>query len=118
MSIFSFDTWWWPYLFITLACAIPTGMWRWVGVLAIGDISEGSRWLVLVRCIATGLVAAVIGQIIFAPTGALAMLPLWARAGSMVFGFTVFLTLRRNMALGILSGQIALAVAWFVLVGV
>ena len=68
----SFDTWWWPFVFIMLAAWLPTSMWRWAGVWLIGDVDEHSEVLVAVRCIATALVAAVIAQFIFFPSGAFA----------------------------------------------
>ncbi|MEL6750908.1 MAG: AzlD domain-containing protein [Pseudomonadota bacterium] len=115
MTFASFDMWWWPFAFILLAAAIPTGVWRWIGVLAVGDLSEGSDILVLIRCVATGLVAAVVGQIIFAPSGALMLLPIWVRVGAALSAFAVFMLGGRRLAVGILTGEVLLLAGWFAL---
>ena len=78
----SFDSIWWPFIFITLAGVLPTAVWRWLGVLLVGNMDDDSQWLVLVRCVATALVAAVIAQLIFQPTGALATFPFELRVGA------------------------------------
>ncbi len=87
----SYDVWWWPFAFIILCGVLPTAVWRWAGVFAIGNIDETSQILTLVRCIATALVAAVISQFVFFPTGALEEFPLWLRAGAAIGGFLAFL---------------------------
>lgn len=101
----SIDAWWWPYVFITLAGALPTAIWRWAGVLLVGNLDETSQWLVLIRCVATALVAAVIAQFIFFPDGALATLPLWLRVGAALTGFFVFLASGRRIIVGILTAE-------------
>ena len=111
----SFDAWWWPFLFIVIAGTIPTGIWRWAGVLLVGNLDENSEWLVLVRCIANALVAAVIAQLIFDPSGALATLPLWLRISSILVGFLVFLFTGRKMLVGIIVGEICLIAGYFLI---
>ncbi|MDD9911038.1 MAG: AzlD domain-containing protein [Ahrensia sp.] len=101
----SFDYWWWPYAFITLAGVLPTAIWRWAGVFAIGNIDETSQWLTLVRCIATALVAAVISQLVFFPTGALEQVPLWLRASAALGGFGAFLFANNRLLVCMLVGQ-------------
>ena len=91
MYVDSFDLWWWPFAFIFLAGALPTAIWRWGGVLLVGNLDENSQWIVFVRCVATALVAAVIAQLVFEPNGALAAFPFWLRVGSVVSGFVIFL---------------------------
>ena len=72
MTFHSFDTWWWPYVFILLAGWVATDFWRFLGVYIGGRIAEDSAAMVLVRTIATALVAAVIANLIVFPGGALA----------------------------------------------
>ena len=107
------DAWWWPFAFIVMAGAIPTGIWRWTGVLLVGNLSEESEWLVFVRCIANALVAAVIAQLVFDPSGALASFPFWLRLGSAIAGFAIFLLAGRRMLIGILSAEICLLTGYF-----
>ncbi|MDA8870536.1 AzlD domain-containing protein [Rhizobiaceae bacterium] len=114
MSYTAFDTWWWPFVFILLFGAIPTAMWRWIGVLAIGEVDEKSEWLVLVRCIATSLVAAVIAQIVLFPSGALAEAPFALRLGAAAAGFAAFLLAERRMIVGIVVGE-AILLGWMLL---
>ncbi len=71
MTFTAIDDWWWPYLFILIAGWLATDTWRYLGVYFGGRISEDSEALVLVRCIATALVAAVIGNLVVFPSGAL-----------------------------------------------
>ena len=104
----SFPFAWWPFLFILLAGSLPTAIWRWVGVLLVGNLDESSQWLVLVRCVATALVAAVIAQLIFEPSGALGTFPFTLRIGAALFGFAVFLALGRRLFIGILAAELAL----------
>lgn len=101
----SFDTWWWPFVFILMAGILPTAIWRWIGVFAVGNLDETSEWLVFVRCLATALVAAVISQFVFFPSGALATYPLWLRLGAALGGFLVFLLSGRRIVIGVLAGE-------------
>ena len=57
-----YDAWWWPYVFILIGGALATDIWRFLGVYLAGGIAEDSDILVLVRCVATALVAAVIAN--------------------------------------------------------
>ena len=100
----SIDAAWWPYVFIFLAAALPTLIWRWLGVILVGNLDETSEVIVLVRCISTALVAAVVAQFVFHPTGALATLPLALRIFAAVSGFGVFLA-SRNLFASIVVGE-------------
>ena len=51
---------WPPILVVLIAGALPTAVWRWLGVALADHVSEDSEILVWVRCVATALVAAVI----------------------------------------------------------
>jgi len=108
MSWQSFDYSWWPYLFILLAGALATDIWRFLGVLVGGRMREESQALVLVRCVATALVAGVIAQLILYPTGELANSPMWLRAGSALIGFIAFLLTGQRILIGVLVGEVLL----------
>ncbi|MAW85711.1 MAG: branched-chain amino acid transport [Phyllobacteriaceae bacterium] len=102
------NAWWWPFVFIALAGWLPTDLWRWAGVALGGRLDETSRWLVLVRCIATALVAAVIGNLVVHPQGPLATLPVAVRIGALAAGFAVYLATGKRMIFGILAAEAAL----------
>ena len=104
----SFDHVLWPFIFILLAGALPTAIWRWFGVVLVGNIDDDSEWLILVRCVATALVAAVIAQLVFEPTGALATFPFEVRVGAALIGFAAFLALGRRLFVAVLVGEAAL----------
>lgn len=70
-------------------------------------ISEGSDILVLVRAIATALVAAVIGNLIIFPSGALAETPLLLRIAAVLAGFLAYLGSRR-IIIGIFFAEASL----------
>ncbi len=108
MSYGAYDTWWWPFLFILLAGVIPTTIWRWAGVILVGNLDEDSQWMVLIRCVATALVAAVIAQFIFSPSGALAEFPFELRLSAAFAGFFTFLAFSRRLFVCILVGEAVL----------
>ncbi|MEM9732632.1 MAG: AzlD domain-containing protein [Pseudomonadota bacterium] len=104
-----------PYLYIILAGVIPTAIWRWAGVLAVGGIDEDAEILVLVRCIATALVAAVIAQLVLFPTGALSEIPLVVRAGAALAGLAVYLVAGQRLWLSVLLGEAILLLGYWAL---
>ena len=101
MTFHSFDTWWWPYVFILLAGWVATDFWRFLGVYIGGRIAEDSSAMVLVRTIATALVAAVIAKLILYPTGTLEASPLWLRIGAVAAGAAAFFVSGRRQVLAI-----------------
>lgn len=115
MTFSSFDAWWWPYLFILLAGWLATDAWRFLGVYLGGRVSETSEALVLVRCIATALVASVIASLIVFPSGALAGTPLALRLGAAAAGFCAYLIAGRRVIMGILAAELVLAAGWHLL---
>lgn len=108
MTFHSIDTWWWPYLFILVAGWLATDSWRFLGVYFGGRISEESDAIVFVRCIATALVAAVIGNLIVFPSGALATTSLLLRIGAVAAGFAAYLLVRRSVVLSIVVAETVL----------
>ncbi len=105
MTFTSYDTWWWPFLFILLGGWLPTGMWRYLGVYFAGDIDENAQVLVFVRAIATALVAAVIAKLVLYPDGALAQSALILRLAAVVIGFVIYHVSRGKVWLGVLTAE-------------
>lgn len=108
MTFDAFDQWWWPFLFILLAGWLATDFWRYLGVYLGGHLSEDSDLLVLVRAVATALVAAVIGNLIVFPSGALADTTLALRIAAAATGFLAYLVFGRRILLGILVAEVLL----------
>lgn len=101
MTFAAFDAWWWPYLFILVAGWLATDSWRYLGVYFGSRLSETSEIMVLVRAVATSLVAGVIANLIVFPGGALAATPLALRLGAAAAGFAAYLGLGRHVVVGI-----------------
>lgn len=108
MSFHAIDSWWWPLVFILLAGWFATDCWRFLGVYLGGRISEDSDILVLVRSVATALVAAVISSLIVSPSGALADVPMFVRIGAASLGFAAYLISRKRLLIGVATGEAAL----------
>ena len=107
---------WWPYVFILLGGWLPTDMWRYLGVLSANRIDETGEAAAVARTIATSLVAAVIAQLVFYPSGALADIPTWVRVTSLAAGFAAFELSRRRILLGILAAELVIG-GWALVVG-
>ncbi|ODT07903.1 MAG: branched-chain amino acid transport [Mesorhizobium sp. SCN 65-20] len=108
MTFQAIDSWWWPFLFILIGGWLPTDAWRFLGVYLGDRISEESELLVLVRALATALVAAVIGNLIVFPSGALADTALALRLFAVAAGFVAYLTLGRKILVGIFVAEAVL----------
>lgn len=108
MTFQAIDSWWWPFVFILFAGWLATDAWRYLGVYFGGRISEQSDALVLVRCVATALVAAVIGNLIVFPSGELANTSLWLRLTAAGAGFVAYLLLGKRVLLGIVVAEVVL----------
>ena len=105
MTLGSIDAWWWPYAFILMAGWAMTYPWRALGVYLGGRICEDAEILVLVRAIATALVAAVIGNLICFPAGPAAETTFALRAFSAAAGFAAYFFLGRKVLLGIVVAE-------------
>ena len=108
MTFDAIDTWWWPFLFILVAGWLATDAWRFLGVYLGGRISENSDILVLVRTIATALVAAVIGNLVVFPSGALADTSLALRLAAVAIGFLAYLGWGKRVIVGIAVAELLL----------
>ncbi|RJG45365.1 AzlD domain-containing protein [Mesorhizobium sp. DCY119] len=115
MTFGSIDAWWWPFLFILVAGWLATDAWRFLGVYFGGRISEESDVLVLVRTVATALVAAVIGNLIIFPSGELAGTPVGLRIGAAAIGFAAYMLLGRRVLVGIIAAELALLAGLYML---
>ena len=116
MSYQSIDAFWWQIAFILIAGWIATDLWRVVGVLLGNRVDEKSEILVLVRAIATALVAAVIAQLIVFPSGALAdHTNIVARVTAATAGFVAYLGSGRKVAVGVLTALAVLGTAMMLL---
>ena len=109
MTFDAVGAWWWPYLFILVAGWLATDVWRFLGVHFGGRIAEDSELLVFVRTVATALVAAVIGNLVVFPSGALAETALPLRIAAAVLGFAAYLLLAKKVLAGILMSEAVLA---------
>lgn len=105
MTFEAFDQWWWPFLFILVAGWLATDFWRYLGVYLGGHLAEDSELLVLVRAVATALVAAVIGNLVVFPSGALADTAPALRIGAAAAGFLAYLLLGRRILVGIMAAE-------------
>jgi Branched-chain amino acid transport protein (AzlD) len=108
MTWHSLTDWWWPYLFILLAGWLPTDIWRFIGVLIGGRVREDSEALIIVRAVATALVAGVIAQLILYPSGSLAESSIFLRIGAAVAGFLAYLFLGRRVILSVIVAEVIL----------
>ena len=101
----------WPYLIVVLVGFLPTEVWRSLAVVVSRGLDENSEILVWVRAVAATLLAGVVAKILYAPTGALAAVPLWGRGGAMLLGLCTFFAVRRSVVAGVLAGEAALVLA-------
>lgn len=106
---------WWPYVMIVVAGWLATDIWRWLGVLAAGNLREDSEILIFVRSIATALVAGVISKLILFPSGALADTPVWLRVTAALCGFAAFHAARQTVFAGVLAAEAVLIGGWLLL---
>ena len=93
------------YLYIFVAGAIATYIWRFLGVYLAGSINEDAEILVFVRCLATALVAAVIAKLVIYPSGALAETNVLLRFGAVVAGFAAYMATGKKVFVGVLLAE-------------
>ncbi len=106
----------WHALWILLIAGIlPNGVWRMLGLWVGGGIDEGSEVMVWVRAVATAILAGVITQILVAPPGALASVPIAFRFGAAAAGFVAFLGLRKSVLAGVIAGEAVIIAAKYFL---
>lgn len=99
---------WSPLLFILLAGALPTQVWRWAGAILSRSMDENSEFLKWVKAVATALVAGLIAKLVIYPSGFLADVPLVARISAMAIGYIVFWFTGPGILTGILAAEAVL----------
>ena len=99
-----------PFVFILLAGAAPTYFWRAMGVGLGARLDQQAPALVFVRSMAVGLVAAVVGKLVFYPTGVLAGSPLFIRLAAAAAGFAAFLLFGKRVWTGVLAAEAVLVI--------
>jgi len=103
---------WWPYVFILVAGALATDIWRWIGLMAGTALREDSEALNWVRAVATALVAGVVGQLIAFPSGELAATPFALRVAAAALGWLAFMVARKSVLVGVLTAEAVLLAGW------
>jgi hypothetical protein len=98
----------WPYLIVVVVGFLPSEMWRMLGALLSRGLDENSEVIVWVRLVATTLLAGVVAKLLFAPTGALAMVPILGRFGGLLAGVGAYFLLGRSVIAGVILGEIVL----------
>ena len=96
---------------------LANDVWRFLGVMLSARIDEDSALFRWVKMVATALVAGLVAKFIVAPTGGLALAPLWLRLGSVACGITAYAIGRRSLALGVGTGAAALVAGMVALTG-
>jgi len=113
MTLGSIDAWWWPYLFILLAGCATTYPWRALGVYLGGRIRDDAEILVLVRAVATALVAAVIGNLVCFPSGPAADTTVTLRVAAVAAGFAVYFFSGRKVLTGIIVAEAGFVIGFY-----
>ncbi|MCW2307257.1 AzlD domain-containing protein [Rhodobium gokarnense] len=103
-------------VYILIAGAFATGIWRVLGVVFAGNVREDSEIFRWVRAVATALIAGIIARLILFPSGALALAPLWLRIGAAGTGFAIAMKGKKWAFVGILAAEIVLIGGWLVVV--
>lgn len=101
----------WPILALLLLGVVPNEIWRVAAALLVRRIDEHSEIFVLVRLISTALIAAVVAKLLVQPPPALAVIPVWGRAGALGLAVVVFFVAGRSMLWAICCGVVLTIVA-------
>lgn len=100
----SWQTGLWPYVALVVFVVIPSEFWRMISVYLVRGVDPRSEILEWVRAVSNALLAAVVANIIVAPSGALANVPLAARIGALVFATGIYIVFRRSVLTGVGAG--------------
>jgi hypothetical protein len=102
-----------PYIVLIAAGFLPNEIWRMLGIVVAHGLDEKSEPVLLLRAVATALLAGVIARIVLFPPAGLADVPLAVRLAAIVLGFVTFLAVRRSVFAGVVAGEAALITgAW------
>ncbi len=107
----------WPYVILIAAGFLPNEVWRWLGIAASGGISEDSELLVWVRCVATAILAGVVGKLVIFAPGALASVPMTGRLGAVAVALGCYFVFGRSIFAGVTAGALALVLFALILAG-
>ncbi|GGF56098.1 hypothetical protein GCM10007301_14650 [Azorhizobium oxalatiphilum] len=95
-------------LIVIVVGFLPTEVWRWLAIFAGRRVEAGSELFLWIKAVATALLAAVVGRLVFMPTGALVGVPLSLRLASVVAGVLAFLLIKRSVLAGVVAAQVVL----------
>lgn len=101
-----------PLASMIVLAAAPNVVFRVAGVFLSRGLDEGSELLAFVRAMASALLAGVVGKLIVAPPGALAHLPMSARAGALALAVAAFFGFRRSLIAALLAGESAIVLGF------
>ncbi len=96
-------------MFLVLAGAAVTYVWRGLGVLLATRIDADGAIAQWVGCVSYALLAALISRMIILPTGDFAETSLLSRLAAVAVGVALVLVLRRNLLWPVMAGT---AVFW------
>lgn len=99
---------WAAVIAILAACALPTQVWRWMGVALGRGVDPDAEILHWVRAVATAIIAAFVAKVLVFPSGGLADTALWLRLAATAFGIAVYLLAGRIVVVGVFAGVLAL----------
>lgn len=98
----------WPYLVVLVAGVLMTEPWRWAGVALSRNLDVESEWFKLARAVSTAIVSALVARLVVLPTGALADIDLWVRAGAFLGGIAVYLLTGGRLLAGVTAAVVLL----------
>ena len=104
----SFDGGWQGYLLILGIALVAHESWRWLGAFLGRNVTQDDAVFVWVRYVSMAIVAALVTRLILFPAGELEAISLPVRVASVAIGIALFLGFRRNLAIGIAGGSLAL----------
>jgi hypothetical protein len=102
-----------PYVVLIAAGFLPNEIWRMLGIVVAHRLDERSEPVLLLRAVATALLAGVVAKITLFPPAGLADVSLAVRLTAIALGFLTFLVVRRSVFAGVVAGEAALTLgAW------
>lgn len=105
LSFHAIDAWWWPWVFLALGGWFANDVWRLLGVVFSGRLTEESPVFGWVKAVATALVAGVIAGLVLRPGGDLAETSLALRLTAVGAGFGAFRLAADSVGIGVVVGE-------------
>ena len=115
LGLTALDPGWGSLVFILVAGWLPNDLWRVLGVVLAGRLSDESAVFGWIKAVATALVAGVIGQLVLVPAGALANTPLWLRLAAVATGFAAYQLRGHAILAGVLAGELVFILGYLAL---